>query len=402
MTATLPHHRALVAAARRLMEAVCRWAGTEEEARREFPFLERWIEGQPEPWEEILAAPSPLSALARAGDLGPDHLTALSLVGLVEEDARFGLVWEGLHASPTQRRPTRGALSLWWPELRGAARELEELGVLVARADELSPGEAPLAVPAALWDALRGDRNRRPTPWARYRPPEELPELGALRLPPAVREQLSRLPPGVTRIVRGPSHNGRFTLLSALARSEGRGVLEVELAGADEGRFGLLGPLATALGASIVLRVSAGAGEIVRLPALQACDSPVGVIAGMHGGVSGPLAERAVALRLPLPDAWSRSRAGRGWRCPRPPPRSCGDWRPAAGTGSGCVRRRGPVFRAPSRRGCGPCSPAPAARARPSRRASWPAPWTWTSTGWTCRRWSTSTSARRRRASTRC
>ena len=307
MTATLPHHRALVAAARRLMEAVCRWAGTEEEARREFPFLERWTEGQPEPWEEILADPSPLSALARAGDLGPDHLTALSLVGLVEEDARFGLVWEGLHASPTQRRPTRGALSLWWPELRGPARDLEELGVLVARGDELSPGEAPLSVPAPLWDALRGDRNRRPTPWARYRPPEELPELGALRLPPAVREQLSRLPPGVTRIVRGPSHNGRFTLLSALARSEGRGVLEVELAGADEGRFGLLGPLATALGASIVLRVSAGAGEIVRLPALQACDSPVGVVAGMHGGVSGPLAERAVTLRLPLPDAASRA-----------------------------------------------------------------------------------------------
>lgn len=302
-----PFQQGIVGAAHLLFGAVSTWAGGEEPARAEFPFLERWLSPEVPSWRMIGSGTSPVAALARAAGLGEEHLKMLFLVGLSEEDARFGLVWEGLQATAGQRRPSRGALSLWWSELRSALRELEDLGVITALHEEATRNEATVAVPAALWEALRGERPRRPTPWARYHAPEQLPALDTLRLPEGLREQIRRLPPDVTRIVRGPAHNGRFSLLAALARSAGRGVLEVEPAPPEDPRWRLIGPLATALGATPVLRLEIGAGDTAKLPALHVCDTPAGLVVGSHGGLGGPLCEQAVTLTLPLPDTATRA-----------------------------------------------------------------------------------------------
>src|SRR5262249_53702761 len=166
----------------------------------------------------------------------------LVMVGLADEDPRFGALCEVLQGTPGQRRPTPSLLRQCWREhLTGSdfsslLRRGHEFGLLrVMNAD--AGHDSPLQIPPAIWEALRGDAFGSAVPWARHRPANSLLALNELILPPAVRAAVAALPKlidsGQVRavIVRGARHNGRRTLLGALARSMGRGVLDLGRAG---------------------------------------------------------------------------------------------------------------------------------------------------------------------------
>ena len=149
--------------------------------------------------------------------------------------------------------------------------------------------------------------------WARYRPPAALLDTAALILPDRVKAQVSELPPllrsGETRalVLRGPRHNGRHTVLGAVARTLGRGVLEIAgMAKGDDDRWRHAGLLAVGLNALPVLEFDLAPGETIDLPTLGAYDGPLGVVLGKQGGLSGPGAERALTLTIDLPDACHR------------------------------------------------------------------------------------------------
>jgi ATP-dependent 26S proteasome regulatory subunit len=119
-------------------------------------------------------------------------------------------------------------------------------------------------------------------------------------------------------IVRGPRHNGRHTLLGTLARTLGRGLLEIDQARQlDADRWRLIGPLATLLHALPVLAFELAPGESAELTALVGCDSPIGVVLSRTGGLNGAAhhgaahhgaahhgaaIDRAVTIALDLPD----------------------------------------------------------------------------------------------------
>jgi hypothetical protein len=106
-------------------------------------------------------------------------------------------------------------------------------------------------------------------------------------------------------IVRGPSHNGRRTLVGSMARLLDRGVLEIEdLHQADDPRWTLIGPLATMFQALPVVVPEVGPGQTLSLPRLKGYAGPLGVVLGRQGGITGPATERAitVSLELPTPD----------------------------------------------------------------------------------------------------
>src|SRR6185312_5545582 len=191
-----------------------------------------------------------------------ETLSILVLVGVIEEDARFGLLFEALQSLPGVQRPTAGLLQILSTAgddavgVRTRLRQLLDLGLLqVTNPDAPRPAWA-LQVPGPIWDAMRGDTPPRPAAWLRHRPAATLAAMDDLVLDDDLRARAARVPDllagGAVRavVVRGPRHNGRRSLLGAVARAGGRGLLEAQgLARPDDERWRLLAPLATLLDA---------------------------------------------------------------------------------------------------------------------------------------------------------
>ncbi|AKJ02885.1 ATPase family protein associated with various cellular activities (AAA) [Archangium gephyra] len=331
----------LFAAVSRVVAHAARMLGTEDALLARFPFLSGYREelehlglatleaedgagAWPEAiatWEEDTPGHLPLRALREAAGLEHDALTLLLAVGLVEEDARFGLLFATLQGTPTLHRPNLGLLNAWWrpPEDRGEVRArlrgLERLGLVEIINPDAPRTEWALHVPGPLWDALRGEAHEHLAPGLRYHPLEQLQGEEPLILPEALRDTLARVPPllqsgeAEALLVRGPRHNGRRTLLRTVARELGRGVLQVEgLGKAEDARWRMVGPLATLLHALPVVVLEPAPGETVELPPLEGSDAPLGVVLGRQGGVSGPGLERALTLHLPQPGPDERRR----------------------------------------------------------------------------------------------
>jgi len=114
-------------------------------------------------WEETVPGHLPLRALREAVGLDHAALTIWLSVGLSEEDARFGVVFETTQGIPGQRRPTVGLLNTLWSddaepiEVRATLKRLQECGLLHVLNPETPRAEWVLQLPGLLWDAIRGD-----------------------------------------------------------------------------------------------------------------------------------------------------------------------------------------------------------------------------------------------------
>jgi hypothetical protein len=280
-------------------------------------------------WEETIADHLPLRALARGADMDQDAISLWFGIGLLEEDARFGPLFETMQGIPGQHRPTVGLLNAWWRpaedggEVRARLRRLQEAGLA-----QVVNGEAPrlewaLQPVGLIWDALRGRENQAPAPWLRFHPFANLVASADLVLPEALRQTLKKLPALLQTgevqalVVRGPRNNGRKTLLSAVARTFERGLLEVRAQlKSDDDRWRVVGSLATVMHALPVIHFDLAPGETAELPRPGAADVPLGVVMSRHGGLIGPGAEAAVTLTLEMPDANGRRVLWNRWLGP--------------------------------------------------------------------------------------
>lgn len=251
-------------------------------------------------WENNVAEKLPLRDLRRAVGLSHAELTFWLGIGLVEEDARFGALFEKLQG-PGAQYPTVGLLTSGWgmpetdsgtdiiPHPRDTLNILQ-LNGLVRVVNPTSPRlEQAFCVPAEIWSALRGDI-RLDMVGLQYRDPQTLPALENLVLPENVRQaaqQIGRLQPGAPDVwvVRGPENNGRRTLLGAVARSACCGILEVNLVQNPALKLDGLGVLATLLNAVPLFVYSLAPGEKARLPKLSGYRGPLGIVLGKEGGL---------------------------------------------------------------------------------------------------------------------
>jgi hypothetical protein len=271
-----------------------------------------------EAWERRAPGHLPLRALRAAADLDPLALGLLFAAGLVEEDPRFGLLFDVLQGGAGQDRPTIGLLTGWWAEeeepgdMRAALRQLLELRLCELVDAEAPRSECPVRVSSTLWDVLRGDPVRELGRWGRYVPREELTPADDVIGPESLRAALRALPPLLeagevrTVVVRGPKAGGRATVLGALARATGRGVLAIERLEAGDALWQLVGPLATLLHAVPVLELELAPAETAEVPRPPGLDGPLGIVLGRQGGVGGTASEAAYTLTLGLPDATAR------------------------------------------------------------------------------------------------
>ncbi len=280
-----------------------------------------WWFGQVARWEQGQPDHLPLRALCEAAGLSRQSLALLLGIGLIEEDVRFGSVFELFQRRPAQSRPTLGLLEAWWggqfPEggARPVLRRLLDLGLVQVTNPEAPRLGQALQPVAELWEAMRGERSSAVTPWARHHAGEELPELEGLVLPEGVRADLRAVPlilraaPGQALVLRGPPHNGRKTVLAAVARALGCGVLAVEGPNrADDERWKRIGPLATLLKAMPVFTFALGPAESAEVPRLSGYDGPIGVALGPTGGLCGEGVGRALEFTLDMPGPEARRR----------------------------------------------------------------------------------------------
>jgi ATPase family associated with various cellular activities (AAA) len=328
------------AAVARVIELVIEALGSREAAIAQFPFLAGYADelgrGGPavtagessgaawaaalQRWEEGVTDRLPIRALAAAAGLDHAAITLLLCVGLIEEDGRFGLLFEALQGTVGQHRPTVGLLSAWGRggdsarDARAHLRRLEQLGLVQIVNPDAPRAEWALQVPAVLWDALRGEIHDRPAPWARHRAAASLPPLDALILAAPLHEAAARLPAllgsgeAEALLVRGPSHNGRRALVGAVARAMGRGVIEVDgLGKPEEQRLRLMSALATLAGAAVVVILDLGPGDTAEIPRLEGHTGPVFVVMGRQGGVRGEGVERGITLAAGMPAPAARA-----------------------------------------------------------------------------------------------
>jgi len=328
-----------------VLDHVTRLFDEPEAALREFPFLlgyhqqlagcglegqniseaAQWWQAALFDWESMIDDHLPLRALREATELDHAALTQLIAVGLIEEDPRFGVMFDALQGANGYQRPTIGLLSAWQDgeqDTRANLRQLQQLGLIHIINPEAPRLDQTVQVPALIWDALRGEQSEVIAAWAHYRSSDRLLPSDELILPDVLHDTLQTLPALLafgevqTVIVRGPRHNGRHTLLGALARSLGRGLLEIDQARQlDLEQWRLIGPLSTLLCALPVLAFELAPGESAEVNSLVGCDSPIGVVLSRTGGLAGAVIDRAVTITLELPDPilrqqhWQRAAA---------------------------------------------------------------------------------------------
>ncbi|GAC1402516.1 MAG: hypothetical protein NVSMB56_17500 [Pyrinomonadaceae bacterium] len=327
-----------LAAVAHLTRQVVQTFGTHEGAFNEYPFLRGYddeIAGR-EPdglsddaaatwwaktlhgWEQTTTH-LPLRALRETCELTHTALTLLMCIGLVEEDARFGLLCEALHGAAGQHRPTIGLLNAWWHDATGYAttranlRRLNELGLIQFVNTDAPRSEWTAQTQSVLWSIMRGETHAIPANWMRYHPLSALLDADELIVSNDVRQQLKMLPKvfttgdAQTLIVRGHRSNGRRTLTGALARSLGKGMLEINaFERKDDERWRVVMPLAVLLRALPVIVCDVAPGETFELPDINLAHDVLGVTLGKQGGVSGTAVESVITLTLEMPDESAR------------------------------------------------------------------------------------------------
>lgn len=272
-----------------------------------------------EAWERRATQPLPLVVLRSLVGGGTAGAMCLLTAGLVEEDARFGALFEFLQGNSGQRRPTAGFLRQCWghyleaPEFSRIHRHARQLGLWQIAGTDATQLDQQLLIPPTMWEVLRGDPETTPLAWARYREPDSLMKLEELVVSTDTKAALAALPALFARgevrvlVLRGAHRNGRHTLLGAFARSLGRGLLELRGTGKiDEARWAEVVALAQLRHALPVATFDLGPGEILVLPEDWPPDLPLGIVLGREGGLTGDLAGEALTITLELPDPAAR------------------------------------------------------------------------------------------------
>ncbi len=268
-------------------------------------------------WEGAASERLPLRCLLATG-VSRLALELLLAAGLVEEDPRFGDAFE--HAQGRERRPSFALLLAWWrvgasgedrtDAVRQSLLELLRVGLLQVRNPEAPRPEWLLTVPHPLWDALRGDAPA--LRWLEHRPFATLGPLSDVVAAPENRLQYDALPallrmqPEQVIVVRGPRHNGRRTLLAAVAHSLGKSLLVADQSVFDEEpRWRMFGVLAVLLDAMPALHCELASGESRVLPALPFAGA-LGVATSRHGAWTSADGQSLLTLNMALPDERER------------------------------------------------------------------------------------------------
>lgn len=308
------------------------------EMRRHMPETINWEEGSKwwrheiKTWESNCDAHLPLRALIEKGGLTFETCLAFMIIGLVEEDSRFGTLFAELQEPLGFRRPTLELVGQMMIDeaLVGEAdpwvicRPLLSLGLVETPNHQAPRSEWMLCVPPLLWDAARGEVDNKPTSWSEYYNGDTFPLVDNLIVNESLRHRLEKLPglieAGITRMIvlRGVNGSNASEVIGAIAQTLGRGLLSIDGSAMAEGEGAqFLGAFCTMTQSMPLINYELAPGETAQLPLLHGYDGPIGISLGLEGGISSQVTEKTITLNLDTPDValrkdfWKRALNGR-------------------------------------------------------------------------------------------
>jgi ATPase family protein associated with various cellular activities (AAA) len=284
--------------------------------------LQQWA-AEIHAWEKACSHHLPLRALTESAGIGFYSRIAWMIVGLVEEDSRFGTIFSRLQEPLAYRRPCLELVGQMMLDdsLMGHAdswsicQPLFSSGLVDVAQRDAPRSEWMLRVPSILWDAVRGEVEAHPAPWCQHHPFETFLPTKALIAPEEFLSRLEQVPSLVMGgkagaiVLRGTPGSERLQMLGAVARALDRGVIEVKGPVLPaERNWELLGPLCSMTCSMPVFTYDLGPGETVELAPLAGYNGPIGVLMDFEGGVRGKAVEKAVTLTIPAPRGEHRRR----------------------------------------------------------------------------------------------
>ena len=208
-------------------------------------------------WEKECQAHLPLRSLAAQAALSFQSRLAFMLIGLVEEDSRFGTLIAELQDPLTHRRPTlelagqivMDAAAVGESDPWTICRPLLSTGLVEVLNKQAPRSEWLLRVPPLLWDAVRGQIPDPPATWCKRHPARSFRAIEDLVFDAGTLDKLTKIPPllrsGRARVLvlRGFPGVDSVNAAGAIASALGRELLEIngsELANAEPAQ--LVGP----------------------------------------------------------------------------------------------------------------------------------------------------------------
>lgn len=283
-----------------------------------------WWRDEITAWEEQSAEHLPLAAAG--GKDGFERRIAFMMIGLVEEDSRFGTVFAELQAPLGARRPTLELVSQILMNEESPAdladpgsvcRPLLDNGYIEVMNRQAPRSEWVLRVPPLLWDAARGGVAGGGAAGFHLHLPDAFPFLKDLIYPPDFLDRLDKVPELIsagrvrTLVLRSDYGADGLEVIGALCRKLRKGVMAVEgkPAGAEDALQAALGPLCSMTGCIPVFRHDLGPGESIPPPVLAGYDGPACLLLGLEGGLTGRATEKVLTLSLPVLDKDMRTRS---------------------------------------------------------------------------------------------
>ena len=252
-------------------------------------------------------SPLPLTLLGGDGHVNALLQITLVLVGLVEEDSRFGTLMAHLQRPLTNRRPTLELIA----QIMGSEAPLQELlqaGFVTVTNKALPRAEWQVQAPGLIWDIVRGAEPEIAIPWFTRQTHNSLPQANDIFFPDEFLTQIKQAPPLIqsgqiqTLILRGTPGSDRLRVGGFLTRALGRSVVQVSSMGASgmtAKQQALLGPLCTLTHAIPLFEYDLNPGEQASLPTLTGYHGPRLIAMGLVGGLQQSGAENLVTLTLP-------------------------------------------------------------------------------------------------------
>lgn len=276
----------------------------------------QWWQQQLESWEQNADSRKfPLLAIAQGAQLTYTSRMAIMLVGLVEEDSRFGTLFSELQVPLVHRRPTlelvgqtmMSQLTVGDVDPWAICKPLLELGIVDAPNKDAARAEWALKVPPLLWDAAKGKVDAKPIRYFTLMALEELIDIDDLIIDATLHQKLKKIPylieSKIARliIVRGVQGSNTKEVLGCIARSRQQTMLYLEPEALEVDFAQCIAPLCTMANAMPVFHFDLAPGETVNLPRLMGYDGPVGVIMGPEGGLRDESTDKAISLNLLSP-----------------------------------------------------------------------------------------------------
>lgn len=260
------------------------------------------------------------------------------LVGLVEEDSRFGTLFSQLQQPLGYRRPmleTLGQIVLKQIPITDKSPwdicgPLLQNGLLIAENPQVPRAEWVLKLPPVIWEMIRDSKHLHQTLPGEYRSLDSLLDLDEYLMEESFTESLKAVPQLIQDdqvrilILRATPGSNSVDALGAVARQLGKGILLYQESSSEGIK---LDPsfvaICAILNAMPVFIYELAPGEAIKLPELKSYKGPIGVILSKEGGLSDTPSEQVLTLTLPDPSPSLRQKLWKqqiplGWQLENP------------------------------------------------------------------------------------